>query len=650
MGFDLIYFATENIGTEGVLLSGKYKIKLSLEDKYISIYKNDKYVKGFWGKNVEDCFAIVGENGAGKTKLVNEIMDLLQEVSQNKQKSYDYILIFEVGNELQMVSSGKYNNIELLNKEEDEEDEEDKDIKCTRCKAENSILNKIAIAYFHNALNRRDYFSKSRCKYDFSIGNQLSRFRETTYDMHYNTDLSKDTVKNYYDNQDFRVIKFLFEYALQTKDNIDFRFPNNIYISPNPFAIQEFIKEETNKSKKYNEQMIQSFIKDVKKISEHYGNNWKTHVIQSLIYIIFKELCLTSTVPEKEHLSYGTFLKECEFLGEENISQSMTSYECLDKIIKVLKEKNESYVKNVDDFLQWMKENDKKLDEFQLLYNPVDMNIKVPVSKKNEEFIYSLINVYKKQLLSYPFLEFKFDVSTGEYYFLTIFTNLYSMIKPKRDYSCNPYDDSPIDSDRDSDIDSLILIFDEIDISLHPKWQRMIMKWLVDFSENLFKGKMVKIIVTTHSPILLSDFPSNSVLYLKNKQGKVDAMIREDTKTFGCNIHLLFLNSFFLSKDGTMGANAEEKINHLAEILYRNGYHDEDPIKLRKEIEYVGNEIIRQKLNAMLERKNTSQTVAVRESDKGIFQDTLKQLKEQKKMIEEMIHLIEVRTNDKNFY
>ena len=145
---------------------------------------------------------------------------------------------------------------------------------------------------------------------------------------------------------------------------------------------------------------------------------------------------------------------------------------------------------------------------------------------------------------------------------------------------------------------------------------------------------------------MLSDFPSNSVLYLKNKQGKVDAMIQEDTKTFGCNIHSLFLNSFFLSKDGTMGANAEEKINHLAEILYRKGYDKKESIMLRKEIEYVGNEIIRQKLNAMLERGNTSQTVAVRESDKGIFQDTLKQLKEQKKMIEEMIHLIEVRTND----
>jgi predicted ATP-dependent endonuclease of OLD family len=102
---------------------------------------------------------------------------------------------------------------------------------------------------------------------------------------------------------------------------------------------------------------------------------------------------------------------------------------------------------------------------------------------------------------------------------------------------------------------SLLLIFDEADLSLHPRWQRMFMKWLTDFCEHIFTDFSVKLIVTTHSPILLSDFPGNSVLYLKKEKNKIIIYEPERKNSFGCNIHSLFLNSFRRLR------NAKSRIN-----------------------------------------------------------------------------------------
>lgn len=53
-----------------------------------------------------------------------------------------------------------------------------------------------------------------------------------------------------------------------------------------------------------------------------------------------------------------------------------------------------------------------------------------------------------------------------------------------------------------------IVVIDEIDCHLHPKWQRMIVKAL----EDLFKG--CQFIVTTHSPFIVQAIPERNVIQL----------------------------------------------------------------------------------------------------------------------------------------
>lgn len=187
----------------------------------------------------------------------------------------------------------------------------------------------------------------------------------------------------------------------------------------------------------------------------------------------------------------------------------------------------------------------------------------------------------------------------------------------------------------------MLLIFDEADLSLHPKWQRMFMKWLTDFCEHIFKDISIKIIVTTHSPILLSDFPGNSVLYIKKCDNKTIFSNSDQKNTFGCNIHSLFLNSFFLENYGTMGALAEEKINKIAEKINKGEIEQESLVELEKTINYIGEGIIKSKLEVALREKRQKKKIVADEAEKTVIQETVLQLRRQKIHLEQMIANLE---------
>src|SRR5437868_568095 len=74
----------------------------------------------------------------------------------------------------------------------------------------------------------------------------------------------------------------------------------------------------------------------------------------------------------------------------------------------------------------------------------------------------------------------------------------------------------------------------------------------------------LNILFSTHSPFILSDIPSQSILKLK--KGKTIPYDKQ-TQTFGANIHELLANEFFLS-NGFMGQHAKKKIEEA--ILFLN--------------------------------------------------------------------------------
>lgn len=195
-------------------------------------------------------------------------------------------------------------------------------------------------------------------------------------------------------------------------------------------------------------------------------------------------------------------------------------------------------------------------------------------------------------------IDFDWGLSSGEENMLRIFSNLYHIFD--QDSGSDPTEDYRIynnetHSDNESEktlCDSVLLFMDEADLTLHPEWQRRLISVLTTFVPQIYPpscAKDVQLILSTHSPLILGDIPSENIMYLPAKEehgaeqhtgegqaaqnGSLQESVRATeanrtvpVETFGQNIHTILKESFFLNK-GTIGAFAGRRINALAERL-----------------------------------------------------------------------------------
>ncbi len=192
------------------------------------------------------------------------------------------------------------------------------------------------------------------------------------------------------------------------------------------------------------------------------------------------------------------------------------------------------------------------------------------------------------RISNYAFLPY---LSSGEYSFLNLFSRLHDVI--------GRYQSGGEQRDK------LLLFLDEPEIGFHPDWNKKLFKYLLEFLNTRTQGFCFQIIITTHSPYLLSDLPSHNVILLdRTKGGNTRIVTAEKSETFGANIHDLLADSFFLN-DGTIGEFAREKIQGVIDIL--NGWRrningpdfsisSEQRNYVQGIISLVGDSIVRNKL------------------------------------------------------
>lgn len=148
----------------------------------------------------------------------------------------------------------------------------------------------------------------------------------------------------------------------------------------------------------------------------------------------------------------------------------------------------------------------------------------------------------------------------------------------------------------------IILVLDEPETSLHPEWQRRFMDMMITALKTTFSNYSFQIIITSHSPIIVSDFPNNNIIFLnRNSDGtcKVENSIKENT--FGANIYSLYKHSFFV--DLPMGEFAKSKIMQISTEIDQLE-NNECSQKLLNEIMLIGEPIIR---NSLLDRYTSKQ-------------------------------------------
>ena len=111
---------------------------------------------------------------------------------------------------------------------------------------------------------------------------------------------------------------------------------------------------------------------------------------------------------------------------------------------------------------------------------------------------------------------------------------------------------------------NVILFLDEAETTLHPEWQRHLVRNVIWFFETFAPWVHPHIVFATHSPMLLSDVPIGNVVILRKSENTgITKVITPASigisNTFGANIFDLYRHSFFL-EGLPIGSFAREKI------------------------------------------------------------------------------------------
>ena len=161
------------------------------------------------------------------------------------------------------------------------------------------------------------------------------------------------------------------------------------------------------------------------------------------------------------------------------------------------------------------------------------------------------------------------QLSSGEEICLNLYALLHDAIETR------PKKFSNINSPR-------LIILDEAEIGFHPEWQRTFINTLLDFlhSQIVKADHDYQVVITTHSPILLSDIPSCCCNFLKRIDDNTTINLRGETKeSFASNVFETYRNSFFLEK-GMIGKYAESKLKALEKKCRQGDTRAEDEIRL----------------------------------------------------------------------
>lgn len=188
------------------------------------------------------------------------------------------------------------------------------------------------------------------------------------------------------------------------------------------------------------------------------------------------------------------------------------------------------------------------------------------------------------------------DMSTGEQRLIKFFADI---------FYCKPRD---------------VYLIDEIDMSWHPEWYRKLISSILEvFSSDKFEGKFINVILTTHSPIPLSDLPAKNIISLKKCEGKSCCEVYSGLdKTFASNIHTLFAKQFFL--ESTIGNYAESKIRSIVyslsdeeqqKIFEKSGIslNRYTPQECKKIIELIGEDVYQKVLYDMYKKFNVREEI-----------------------------------------
>lgn len=208
--------------------------------------------------------------------------------------------------------------------------------------------------------------------------------------------------------------------------------------------------------------------------------------------------------------------------------------------------------------------------------------IELILSNQTTDFYFSemmqLIDTVEKLRILTNLISFDINYLTdGEQNVINQFSVLYSQLKTMKQTNC-------------------ILILDEPETSMHPEYSRKFIAILISFLEELKIN--TQIIISTHSPFILSDVVKGNVLYISNNGSfKVE---KGKHNTFASNINEMLGPSLFM--DNTIGEFALVKIKEIIDYINGNKKTEKRDEDYKSIVKIIDDKILRNILLDQLER------------------------------------------------
>lgn len=178
---------------------------------------------------------------------------------------------------------------------------------------------------------------------------------------------------------------------------------------------------------------------------------------------------------------------------------------------------------------------------------------------------------------------------------------------------------------------NVCVIFDEIELYFHPKYQRKLVQYMINAIQSIDFAPSISgfhIIFATHSPFILSDIPEQNILCLEN--GKPS---RKKMHTFAANIYDILRDHFFL--DEFVGEFAKAKVGHILEQISNLESSDvEGAQRILEHIDVIGDDFVKQQLRLKVLRIVPLELFSLQEQK----QDLLKRIEELNTRIESLRH------------
>jgi len=148
----------------------------------------------------------------------------------------------------------------------------------------------------------------------------------------------------------------------------------------------------------------------------------------------------------------------------------------------------------------------------------------------------------------------------------------------------NPTNENPLKGEG-------IILIDEIDLHLHPSWQRMIIPKLIEVFPNC------QFIVSTHSPQILSHVKAENIFLLNQTENNI--FITKPTQSFGLNTDRILEDLMLVPARPN-----KEKIHNIYVAIQNNEIEVAKQLISDLQIEMNGDDPELVKANVLIKRKN----------------------------------------------